>query len=380
FLFCFADYAMLELRAKRMAEEMGRSDECSWSQVPMRRSGEEDERIIQLAVESEGGIHGNGDWAVKLGINLFYSASLSRSPLYSKQMHYNAVVYVAFGRSGDAGRKSEGGGTRKRSSRSVVAGRWCGRVWTSGQAHPILLPSGAEDPHPAADDGKKRKKRTTTTTTTAVTKTKPSPPPPTTTSGRSLRRGNKRKKEDEPTLQEEFPLSNTWRRTRTSMKRDAAPPAKKAKKTHQTEDHKKKKNTNNKKAEDGGGDDDDDDDGDGDCWYGCEMEGCSMRFATKQELSLHERNVCPVKGCGKKFFSHKYLVQHRRVHVDDRPLKCPWKGCKMAFKWAWARTEHIRVHTGARPYVCTEAGCGQTFRFVSDFSRHKRKTGHTPKK
>lgn len=114
--------------------------------------------------------------------------------------------------------------------------------------------------------------------------------------------------------------------------------------------------------------------------YQCDIEGCTMSFGSKQELVHHKRNICPVKGCGKKFFSHKYLVQHRRVHEDDRPLKCPWKGCKMAFKWAWARTEHIRVHTGARPYVCAEPGCGQTFRFVSDFSRHKRKTGHSVKK
>ncbi|KAJ8751992.1 hypothetical protein K2173_001018 [Erythroxylum novogranatense] len=114
--------------------------------------------------------------------------------------------------------------------------------------------------------------------------------------------------------------------------------------------------------------------------YQCDIEGCAMSFRTKQELAVHKRNICPVKGCGKKFFSHKYLVQHRRVHLDDRPLKCPWKGCKMTFKWAWARTEHIRVHTGARPYVCAEEGCGQTFRFVSDFSRHKRKTGHSVKK
>ncbi|XP_012571748.1 uncharacterized protein [Cicer arietinum] len=119
---------------------------------------------------------------------------------------------------------------------------------------------------------------------------------------------------------------------------------------------------------------------DGEEEYQCDIEGCTMSFESKQELVHHKRNICPVKGCGKKFFSHKYLVQHRRVHEDDRPLKCPWKGCKMSFKWAWARTEHIRVHTGARPYVCAEPDCGQTFRFVSDFSRHKRKTGHLAKK
>ncbi|CAA7056466.1 unnamed protein product [Microthlaspi erraticum] len=114
--------------------------------------------------------------------------------------------------------------------------------------------------------------------------------------------------------------------------------------------------------------------------YQCDMEGCTMSFSSEKQLALHKRNICPVKGCGKTFFSHKYLVQHRRVHLDDRPLKCPWKGCKMTFKWAWSRTEHIRVHTGARPYVCAEPSCGQTFRFVSDFSRHKRKTGHLVKK
>lgn len=110
--------------------------------------------------------------------------------------------------------------------------------------------------------------------------------------------------------------------------------------------------------------------------YHCDTEGCTMNFTTKQDLHLHKRNTCPIKGCGKHFISHKYLLHHRRVHLDDRPLTCPWKGCGKTFKWAWARTEHVRVHTKERPYVCKTAGCGKTFRFVSDFSRHKRKTGH----
>lgn len=110
--------------------------------------------------------------------------------------------------------------------------------------------------------------------------------------------------------------------------------------------------------------------------YKCELDGCTMSFRTKAELLLHKGNQCPVEGCRKKFNSHKYAIQHQRVHDDDRPLKCPWDGCTMSFKWAWARTEHLRVHTGERPYVCKVKGCGLTFRFVSDFSRHRRKTGH----
>lgn len=114
--------------------------------------------------------------------------------------------------------------------------------------------------------------------------------------------------------------------------------------------------------------------------FPCDIEGCDMSFSTQQDLLLHKRDICPVKGCKKKFFCHKYLLQHRKVHIDERPLKCTWKGCKKAFKWPWARTEHMRVHTGVRPYECQEPGCGQTFRFVSDFSRHKRKTGHSSDK
>lgn len=110
--------------------------------------------------------------------------------------------------------------------------------------------------------------------------------------------------------------------------------------------------------------------------FKCDLEGCQMSFMTKGELSLHKRNCCPYDGCGKRFRSHKYAMRHQCVHDDERPLKCPWKGCNMSFKWAWARTEHIRVHTGERPYKCKVSGCGQTFRFVSDFSRHRRKTGH----
>lgn len=108
----------------------------------------------------------------------------------------------------------------------------------------------------------------------------------------------------------------------------------------------------------------------------CNLEGCWMSFLTKVELQLHKQNRCPVEGCEKKFTSHKYALVHQRVHENNRPLKCPWKGCTMTFKWAWARTEHLRVHTGERPYKCKVEDCGLTFRFVSDYSRHRRKTGH----
>ncbi|XP_039135579.1 LOW QUALITY PROTEIN: lysine-specific demethylase SE14-like [Dioscorea cayenensis subsp. rotundata] len=111
--------------------------------------------------------------------------------------------------------------------------------------------------------------------------------------------------------------------------------------------------------------------------YICDIDGCLISFRTKRELDRHRDNRCIFKGCGKMFSSHALAMRHQRAHEDERPLKCPWKGCGMSFKWAWARTEHVRLHTGERPYKCKVAGCGLTFRFVSDFSRHRRKTGHS---
>lgn len=110
--------------------------------------------------------------------------------------------------------------------------------------------------------------------------------------------------------------------------------------------------------------------------YNCDVENCKLSFETKEELRLHMNNQCPHEGCDKTFNTHKNAVLHLRVHDDARPLKCPWKGCKKSFKWAWARTEHIRVHTGEKPYKCKVKDCGREFRFVSDYSRHRRKTGH----
>ncbi|KAL2459568.1 Lysine-specific demethylase REF6 [Forsythia ovata] len=571
FLVCHPDYPKLESQAKKVAEEL--KIDYLWNDTPFREATEEDEEMIRLALDSEDAIHGNGDWAVKLGINLYYSASLSRSPLYSKQMPYNAVVYNAFGRSSPADtRENDGKGSGKQ-KRFAVAGKWCGKVWMSSQAHPLLTNKDPEEQEleksfptsveldvklerpldatrtaEAASTSCKtsRKRKSRAENRSAVKAKSPmaenpeesSEDNPFWNSRKQVRSklGNKRMKKETPEPQnkgerskkhfesltedevEESPIRNSRKHVKSKLgnkqtKKETPEPQNKRERSkkhfdsltedeveetpvgnshkqvksklgskrmkketpehHNTRERSKKHidllsedeveespvrnsrkqvkskigNKQMKKAtpepqntcesskkqsdslieselEGGPGtrlrrrtSNPCKDSGpniaksrsapkmqhknvitkkgqamkvpascnnsktrDEEMEYPCNMEGCSMSFGSKQELALHKRNICPVKACGKKFFSHKYLVQHRRVHIDDRPLKCPWKGCKMTFKWAWARTEHIRVHTGARPYVCTEAGCGQTFRFVSDFSRHKRKTGHSSKK
>lgn len=494
FLVCHPDYPKLESQAKNVAEEL--ESNYIWTEVSFQEATDEDEEIIRRALESENAIHGNGDWAVKLGINLFYSANLSRSPLYSKQMHYNFVVYNAFGRSSptdsstsEGEREGKGLGRQKKIS---VAGKWCGKVWMSNQAHPLLVNKDSQEQEPelavaswtkpdvkyvrrserslaagilSAVRKTSRKKKSNAESSsfmkektleaekvdksrvfkrkhasTILKEESPEPENLEETSEELLlsdsckqirsRRGTKRLKkenlESEEDSFEECPL-RSWKQIKSKQRArqrekeitpDGVKNPKKSKKIESntlTEEEMEggpstrlRKRTKKPSKDSGArlakpkpvaktqqrdatttkkssavkvpGSSSKGKIRDEEAEYACDMEGCTMSFCSKQELALHKRNICPVKGCGKKFFSHKYLVQHRRVHMEDRPLKCPWKGCKMTFKWAWARTEHIRVHTGARPYVCTEAGCGQTFRFVSDFSRHKRKTGHAPKK
>lgn len=416
-----------------MAGEMRK--EYTWKDMDFKEATEEDCERIQSALDDEQVIPTNSDWAVKIHVNLYYSSNLSKSSLYSKQLPYNAIIYKAFGR--NLSSSSEGPPEqqqikvfrrrRGRQKKIVVAGKWCGKVWMSNQVHPLLSSNHKNDYEehndngdfqgefsdhkPAADEnddeydvkdeeettlmvasGRRKKKLVgnrligkKTKNTSKLAKSAPEVEDGEedliNNSEKSKRVLRERKKtvrsclnhdspgEEEDDEEEEVSLTTRLRRKRPAPK-----------KNNKVEKKLKKSNTKKKEEEaplNVTVKEDDEDDSEE---YQCDMDGCTMSFTSLQDLSIHKANICPVKDCGKKFFSHKYLVQHRRVHLDDRPLKCPWKGCKMSFKWAWARTEHIRVHTGDRPYICMERGCGQTFRFVSDFSRHKRKTGHVTKK
>ncbi|KAJ8450621.1 hypothetical protein Cgig2_020258 [Carnegiea gigantea] len=561
-LLCHPDYPKVQIEAKRVAEELGM--DYVWKDIAFSEATKEDEEWIQLALQSEEATPKHGDWAVKLGINLFYSAILSRSPLYNKQMPYNSVIYSAFGCSSPSKSSSEAklhGKGFGRQKKLVVAGKWCGKVWMSNQVHPLLVqrdpfeegrtvnaclksdekivrkPETSNKAQTTPTHRKVARKRKSTEESKPVKKLKfearefaDSEPEdlvddkPEFEPRRSVRKPKTQRKpmkkvkcREEEEMGESgsedsiatAPHVGTWVRSPGGLRQGAKPSQKMKGKQRVMENSfaddsgdrshvgrgtsgrktmaevkpfRKLKSRQKETLDDvseGSLDDDaelgprtspwhaskefgpiSDDEMEGGpstrlrkrtprpsremetksavkkqlpsskgkkappmkhngparkgpkmrlptsrtpaikapakkgpamsddaeqeeeeaAEFCCDIEGCTMSFRSKQELAVHKRNVCPVKGCGKKFFSHKYLVQHRRVHLDDRPLKCPWKGCRMTFKWAWARTEHIRVHTGARPYVCNEPGCGQTFRFVSDFSRHKRKTGHSAKK
>lgn len=397
-----ADYPKIEAEAKALAEELGIN--YAWNEIDFREATEKDHESIQAALKDEESIPTNSDWAVKLGINLYYSASLSKSPLYSKQMPYNAVIYKSFSCNSPNSPtvKTKGSGKRPgRQKKIVVAGKWCGKVWMSNQVHPYLAQrKDAQDEeaeegafshggmtNPNSLIGSESKGSSANDSNLASRKPKKRKKWPMLKSSGKRQRLNQSNdflsaiNDDDKVFEtEKGRILRSSHRVKHKDDSEGGPSSRLRQRAMKAEDTKTVKPSfkkqNEKRVKVGQPQKAYDDEGE----YTCDIEGCSLSFSTKQELSLHKRDICPVKGCGKKLFSHKYMMQHRKVHMDDRPLECPWKGCKMTFKWAWARTEHIRVHTGDRPYICREPGCGQTFRFVSDFSRHKRKTNHSLKK
>ncbi|KAF9600301.1 hypothetical protein IFM89_005887 [Coptis chinensis] len=435
-LLCHPEYPKVEAEAKVLAEDMG--IDYLWKDILFRDATKEDQERISFALDDKEVEPSNGDWAVKLGINLYYSVHLSKSPLYTKQMPYNSIIYKAFRFSSPTNYPMEvevSGKVPNKQKKTLVAGKWCGKVWMLNQVHPSLAQRETQEEENSSSYHARavpclkscsmlgRKAEMSNQLKEPVNCPTRCSPGVTTTIDGKFGQKQKRKFVEEPTMKRKLPLLGSPAQTEDSSQSDSSPVSGRRclKKGHTKHDRPllqgssvknirqfdsnlkveidggpstrlrrrpsklveevkvkpvigKQTRTKVKKTPPSSNDIEDEE-----AEYQCDIDGCTMGFTSKQELTLHKRNVCSVKGCGKNFFSHKYLVQHRRVHLDDRPLKCPWKGCKMTFKWAWARTEHIRVHTGARPYICREVGCGQTFRFVSDFSRHKRKTGHSVK-
>ncbi|XP_045654133.1 zinc finger protein 619 isoform X2 [Ursus americanus] len=75
--------------------------------------------------------------------------------------------------------------------------------------------------------------------------------------------------------------------------------------------------------------------------------------------------------CGRYFSQHSDLLQHQRIHADDKPYKC--RECGKAFRYNSKLSRHQKTHTGEKPYSCQE--CGQAFGQNSHLLQHQKLHG-----
>ena len=74
--------------------------------------------------------------------------------------------------------------------------------------------------------------------------------------------------------------------------------------------------------------------------------------------------------CIKAFKYASHLVNHMRIHNDERPFECDL--CDMSFKMKTHLDRHRTVHTGDKPYECKI--CFKTFAGPSGLWQHNKKS------
>ncbi|KAL6432550.1 hypothetical protein ACFW04_006842 [Cataglyphis niger] len=110
---------------------------------------------------------------------------------------------------------------------------------------------------------------------------------------------------------------------------------------------------------------------------------CNKVFPKRTVLINHERvhgddKLYGCDECGKKLASKSSLLYHKKsMHLRERPHMCHY--CGNSFVSKEARLIHERIHTGERPYVCKV--CNMRYRCSSNLSQHmKIHTGLKPHK
>uniref|UniRef100_A0A1B0DMW2 Uncharacterized protein n=1 Tax=Phlebotomus papatasi TaxID=29031 RepID=A0A1B0DMW2_PHLPP len=104
-----------------------------------------------------------------------------------------------------------------------------------------------------------------------------------------------------------------------------------------------------------------------------ECHVCSKRFLRRSNLIDHLRlhaNQRPFECqyCNKKFVQSGNYKSHLRIHTKERPYEC--RICYKKYNQPSALKVHIRTHTMEKNYVCSV--CEKRFTNSSDLSKHKR--------
>ncbi len=98
-------------------------------------------------------------------------------------------------------------------------------------------------------------------------------------------------------------------------------------------------------------------------------------FLKPTELKVHMSKVhepspnaisYPCDSCSRSFSTRNKLIKHKRVHVDNLPLKCAY--CDKRFVRTDLKIIHERGHTGEKPFTCEK--CNRSFTTKSSLKIH----------
>jgi len=89
-------------------------------------------------------------------------------------------------------------------------------------------------------------------------------------------------------------------------------------------------------------------------------------------ISVQEPSVknCKCNVCGKAFAKKYTLIQHQRIHNNERSHKCPIEGCGRDFVQRANLSQHMRYHTGEKPYICDEPHCNAAYYQLANLKSH----------
>lgn len=115
----------------------------------------------------------------------------------------------------------------------------------------------------------------------------------------------------------------------------------------------------------------------------CEI--CGIAFYDKESLKAHTFRMhlpkdarkfkCQFAGCRYSCLYQHQLLEHQKVHSDDKPWACDQ--CDYTAKSKWTFKKHYRKHTKERPFKCPH--CDYASGLSSNLTRHLRiHTGSKP--
>ncbi|XP_061567444.1 zinc finger protein 37 homolog [Cololabis saira] len=96
---------------------------------------------------------------------------------------------------------------------------------------------------------------------------------------------------------------------------------------------------------------------------------------SKLTWTLTGKKAFSCRTCRQEFSKSSILVEHMRIHTDERPYLC--NTCGKSFKKPSTLKKHKMIHMGEKPYVCTT--CGKSYMHHSSLLIHSRThTGERP--